>query len=484
MKERKPSLKLNAVLNSINAVMSVLFPLITYPYVTRVLFADNLGKVNFASSIIGYFALIAGLGIAAYAAREGVQYRHDRKQLTQFCSEIFTLNIITTLASLLLLAGCCIFMPRFQSYAFLLAIYSLTIVFSTIGMPWLYTLEEDYLYITTKAIMIQAVTVVLMFVFVRDKDDYYKYALLNVLTTVGTNALNLFYCRRYIDMKVTFQFKKVFSHLKACLVFFSSSIASSIYSNIDTTMLGFFATDFYVGIYGVAVKIYVMIKLVLSAFTSVMTPRLTSFVANGEKEEFNNLISTTFKLLWTFLLPVVLGLILVSNEVIWLISGPGYEGAVSALQILSFAIFFAMFATVINGSILIPNKQEKNALKTTVAAAVVNAVLNLVAIPLFLQNGAAATTVVAECVVMVMGWLYARKLVKLQSMKKTILTSLLGCVAIVAVCLLVQLLPINMTLRLLLKMGISVVAYAAVLFATGNELARQTMQAVIKKIKK
>lgn len=481
MKERKPSLKLNAVLNSINAVMSVLFPLITYPYVTRVLLADNLGKVNFASSIIGYFALIAGLGIAAYAAREGVQYRHDRTKLSQFCSEIFTLNVITAIVSLLLLTACCLLIPQFRNYAVLLSIYSLTIVFSTIGMPWLYTLEEDYLYMTMKAIGIQAITVVLMFIFIREKDDYYKYAFLNVLATVGTNALNLFYCRRYIDLKLSFQLKKVFSHIKACLVFFSSSIASSIYSNIDTTMLGFFASDFYVGIYGVAVKIYVMIKLVLSAFTSVMTPRLTSYVANGEKGEFNKLISTVFKLLWTFLLPVVLGLILVSKEVIWLISGPGYEGAIPALQILSFAIFFAMFASAINGSILIPNKQEKNALKTTVAAAIVNAVLNLVAIPLFLQNGAAATTVVAECVVMVMGWYYARNIVKLASMKKTILTSLLGCAVIAVVCLGVQLLPVGMAVQLVLKVSISVIAYAGTLLISGNELARKAAKSLIQR---
>ena len=309
-------------------------------------------------------------------------------------------------------------------------------------------------------------------------------AAINAFASVAPNIFSFFHSRKYVDLKICRDLKRVFGHIKACLVFFSSSIASSIYSNIDTTMLGFFASDFYVGIYAVAVKIYVMIKTVLSAVTAVMVPRLTSYIANGQKEAYNKLLSTVFKLLWTFLLPVVLGVILVSEELIWLISGPGFEGSVSALQILSFAIFFAMFASAINGCILIPNRKEKDALKTTMAAAVVNLILNFAAIPLFLQNGAAATTVIAECVVMGLGWYYARKLAELQNMKQVIFSSLLGCGAIVAVCLGVQCIPVGLALQLVLKIGCSAVAYAVVILLAGNEIAREGLASILKKVKK
>lgn len=484
MDKKRPSLVLNALLNSINSILSILFPLITYPYVTRILQAENLGKVNFASSNIGYFSLIAVLGISSYARREGVLFRDDRKKLNKFTSELFTLNLITMTASILLLVLSCVVIPKFRDYTLLFAIYGTTIVFSTLGVEWIYGVHEDYLYITVRSVTMQIVSLVLMFVLVKKSTDFYIYAAINAFASVAPGIFNFFHSKKYVDLKICTDIKRIFSHIKACLVFFSSSIASSIYSNIDTTMLGFFATDFHVGIYAVAVKIYVMIKMVLSAITAVMMPRLTSYVANGEKEAFNDLISTVFKLLWTFLLPVVLGVILVSEELIWLISGPGYEGAVSALQILSFAIFFAMFASVINGSILIPNKQEKNALKTTVAAAIVNAVLNLVAIPVFLQNGAAATTVIAECVVMVIGWYYARNLVNLQSIKRTIFSSLLGCAMIGGVCLALQMLPVSMIVRFILKITISIAVYAGMLIITGNDLARQAMQVLMKRIKK
>ena len=140
-----PSLKINALLNSISSIMAIIFPLITYPYATRVLQAENLGRVNFASSTISYFSLIAVLGITSYAAREGVQYRSDRKKLNQFCSELFTLNIFTSIVSILLLIICYLLIPKFHEYKILLIIYSMTIIFGTIGLSWLYTLEEDYL---------------------------------------------------------------------------------------------------------------------------------------------------------------------------------------------------------------------------------------------------------------------------------------------------------------------------------------------------
>ena len=484
MEPKRPSLALNAILNSINSILSIIFPLITYPYVTRILQAENLGKVNFASSNIGYFSLIAVLGISSYARREGVFFRDDRKKINKFTSELFTLNLITTAFSILMLVLSCVAIPKFHDYTLLFAIYGTTIVFSTLGVEWIYGVYEDYLYITARSVIMQLVSLALMFVLVKKSEDFYIYAAINAFASVAPNTFNFFHSKKYVSLKICRDLKRVFGHIKACLVFFSSSIASSIYSNIDTTMLGFFASDFYVGIYAVAVKIYVMIKTLLSAVTTVMVPRLTSYVAKGQKDEYNKLISTVFRLLWTFLLPVVLGVILVSKELIWLISGPGYEGAVSALQILAFAIFFAMFATVINGSILIPNKQEKNALKTTVGAAIVNALLNFAAIPLFLQNGAATTTVIAECVVMVIGWYYARSLVQLENMKKTIFTSLLGCLAIGAVCICLQMIPMNLVLRLALKVGGSAVAYVIVLLVTGNELIRQATKTMWKKIRK
>ena len=482
MYERKmPSLKINALLNSISSVMAIVFPLITYPYATRVLQAENLGKVNFASSTIGYFSLIAVLGITSYAAREGVQYRSDRRKLNQFCSELFTLNMFTSIVALVLLIGCWCIVPKLQEYTLLLVIYSMTIVFGTIGLSWLYTLEEDYLYITSRSILIQFVSLVLLFVFVKNKDDFYKYAAINAFANVGANIFNLFYCKRYIDLKICCDVKKIFRHLKSCLIFFSSSLASSIYSNIDTTMLGFICGDYSVGIYSGAVKIYVMIKTLLSSITSVTMPRLTYYITHNQKEEYNLLISRIFKAMITLLLPVVVGLNVVSKEVTIILLGNGFKSAETVLRILAVAIFFAMFATVVNGCILLPNKKEKIVLKATIIAAVANLATNFIAIPLWRQNGAAITTVFSECIVFAIGWYSARGFVKIQSMRRTIITSCIGCTAIMMIGGVCELYLEKLFILLCVKVFLCINTYFLLLYALKNEIVLECVNKILEK---
>ena len=195
-KLRVPNLKLNALLNTISSAMSIVFPLITYPYATRVLQATNLGKVNFASTTISYFSLIAVLGMTQYASREGVQYRTNRKDLNQFSSEIFTLSIFTSLGSLGLLIICYLCVPKLHSYTLLLIIYSTTILFGTVGLNWLYALEEDYLYTASRSILIQFISLILLFILVKGKGDFYQYAALNAFSNVGANIFNLVYSKK------------------------------------------------------------------------------------------------------------------------------------------------------------------------------------------------------------------------------------------------------------------------------------------------
>ena len=470
MKEKKPSLGINAILNSIRSVMSIIYPLITYPYVTRLLQAENLGKVNFASSLVGYFSLIAVLGITSYAAREGVQYRNSKEKLNQFSSEMFTLNLFTTLVALMALAIVCAYVPKFHEYIGLICIYSTTIIFGAIGLPWLYTIEEDYLYITVKSIVIQGVSLILLFILVRKPDDLYMYAALNAFSNVGSNLFNVVYCKKYINLKICFDLKKVFGHLKSCIIFFSSSIASSIYSNIDTTMLGFYSTDYRIGIYSAAVKIYVMIKTLLNAVITVVIPRLTLYKAEDKLKDFNILISRLFKIMITILFPIVIGIIIVSKELAICILGKGFEESQYSLSILAVAVFFSIFATLINGCILIPCKKETQALITTVGAALVNIVTNFGAIPLWQEKGAAITTVISEAVVLLLGWHYAKSLVQLENMKRTFITSSIGCLIMFFVAIGMNSLIANMLIMLICKVLCCALVYFTVLIVLKNEI--------------
>ena len=155
---KNKSIKVNMILNAIKGLMSIFFPLISFPYVSKVLGVDNIGRYNFANSIISYFVLFAGLGINTYAIREGARLREKENEFRQFANEMFSINILSTIMSYVLFALLLIIVPKFQEYKTLLIILSLQIIFKTIGIEWIYSIYEDYAYITLRSIVFQVIS--------------------------------------------------------------------------------------------------------------------------------------------------------------------------------------------------------------------------------------------------------------------------------------------------------------------------------------
>lgn len=464
-----PSLRKNAVYNSLGSILSVIFPLITYPYVTRVLQPENLGKVNFSSSFIGYFSLIAVLGLTPYASRTGVKYRDDPEKLNQFCGELLTVNLLTTIVAYLALGIVLVAFPKFRIYAGLIAIYSTTILFSTLGMEWLYTLHEDFLYITIRSLVFQLLSLILVFCFVKNENDFYIYASINVLAGVGGNIFNYIYSRKYIRHRLVFDVK-IFHHLKKSVVFFAKSIASSIYSNIDITMLGLMSGEFSVGIYSVAVKIYAMLQMGFSAIMSVMIPRFSYYAYAEKRDEFNSVMTKLVKTMMCLVLPAVVGINIVCPDVIMLFAGSKYLAAIPALRILSVSVLFSVLASI-SSIILLAHEKEKSVMVATVTAALVNIVLNLLVIPRFQQSGAAATTVLAELVVFLICHIKSRKIFRIKNFIRCLLTVLIGCAVMFGVGISLTLLINNIFARIIVTVITCIIVYFAILLLTKNEIA-------------
>lgn len=175
MRNKKVSLGINAILNGIKSSLSVLFPLIIYPYVFQVLHSNNMGKVNFAMSIVSYFSMFAMLGVTQYAVREGAKKRNNTLELNKFASEIFTINMISTIVSYLLLAVSIVTLDKLHDYKILIFICSISIIFTALGIEWVNTIFEDFFYITIRSIVVNIVTLILIFIFVKDENDIYIY---------------------------------------------------------------------------------------------------------------------------------------------------------------------------------------------------------------------------------------------------------------------------------------------------------------------
>ena len=280
---RTQSLKINTLLNGIKQGCAILFPLITFPYISRVLGSDGLGKYSFANSITGYFVLVAALGISTYAIREGAKIRDNREEITSFCNQVFSINVCSAFLSFALLSALVIFNNKINSYAPYIFIQSAAIFLNTFGTDWINSIYEDYKYITVRYILFQLIALILMFLLVKSPDDVIKYCCIYVFASTGGNLLNIFYVRRYIHISFTFNMN-IKKHLFPLLILFINSIAISIYVSSDITMLGLFYEDSVVGVYSFTSKIYNILKQLVHATIVVSLPRIAYIIHNKPEQ--------------------------------------------------------------------------------------------------------------------------------------------------------------------------------------------------------
>lgn len=478
----KKSLKLNAVLNIIKQLCAVVFPLITIPYVSRVLKADSYGKVSFGNSIVSYFALLAALGINDYAVREGAKIREDKEKIKKFVNEIFSINVMSTISSYVLLFVLLLYSKKLYDYRTLIVIQSASILLTTIGMDWINSIYEDYLYITVRYIIFQIISLICLFIFVREPNDYVKYAVVTVLASTGGNLLNIFYIRKYVTVRFTieFNFKR---HIKPIIYLFFNAVAVTIYVNSDMTILGILKAEKEVGIYGLSTKIYTVVKQILNAIVVVTLPRLSLYLGQNNLKAYGDLVEKIFNSLMSILLPTVIGLLVLSKQAIFIVGGVEYIEGYHSLQILCIALIFAVLSGFFCCCILLPYGQEKICLIASTAGAITNVLLNLYFIKKWSYNGAAVTTMLSEGIVVLIYWLSCRKYIKFRYEKKVMGYVALGCISIVIICYVIKKIVTNIIWQIILCIVGGVIAYLGVQICGRNPVVMQLYNKIVCLIK-
>lgn len=482
MKQQK-SLKVNAILNITKTLMGLVFPLITFPYASRILMPEGLGKVNFALTIISYFAIISSLGIENYGIREAAKLRDDKIQLSKFSKEIFMINMISTIVAYALLAVAIIFIPKFLEYRRLLIVSSATILFTTLGMNWLYSAVEDYLYITIRSIIFQVISLILLFLLVHSKDDYVKYAAISVVSNVGSNILNFVHSRKYISFKIDkpLKFKK---HLKPIMVLFAMAVAVKIYTVLDTTMIGFLKNDYEVGIYTAATKINKIVLSLVVSIGTVLLPRLSYYSSMEDKTEFYKLAYKGFDILLLIALPSAVGLSLLSTSIVHLLSGNGYEAAILPMRIMNPIIVVIGLSNFIGIQMFMPLNKEKWTLYSVLVGAVVNFFINLFLIPIYGSVGASIATLCAEITVTLTQLILLRRFLKINKIAKSMIKYFLNSVVMgVFVYACVRFISVEWV-ELVIGVIVGVVVYILILVIEKNELIYEVLTSIKNKIKK
>ena len=395
MMEKKNSLGMNFVMNIILTMSTMIFPLITFPYVSRVLLAEGNGKVQMASAFVSYFVMVSQLGIPTYGIRACSVVRDNRRELTKTVHELCMINVIMTLISSIALFLMIGQIPRLRSESTLYLVSSAAIFLNAVGMEWLFKGLEQYRYITIRSLVFKVIAVAAMFLLIQTQEDYVIYAGISVLASYGSAIFNLTQLHKFIDLKPVggYEIKR---HLKPVFVFFALTCAATIYTNLDSVMLGFMTTDADVGYYGVAVKVKNILVSIVTALGAVLLPRVSYYHDRGEEKEFRSVISKAMRFVLLLSFPMAIYFMIFARQSIFVLSGDTYGKSILPMIAIMPTLIFIGMTNIMGMQVLVPTGRERIVLYSTVAGAVTDVIVNAALIPEFQALGAAIGTLIAE----------------------------------------------------------------------------------------
>lgn len=395
-------------MNAILTMSTFIFPLITFPYISRVLLPAGTGRVNFSTSVISYFSMFAQLGIPTYGIRVCAKVRDNREELTRTAHELLFINLVMNLFSYVVLGITLFTVPRFIEDRILITIISLTIILTSIGMEWLYKALEQYTYITVRSVAFKIIALLATFLLVHQKSDYVIYGGISIFAASASNVLNLFNAHKYIGFKPigNYNWRR---HMKPVAIFFAMACATTVYTNLDNVMLGFMTTNIDVGFYGAAVKIKNILVSIVTSLGTVLLPRASYYVEHGEMDSFRRITRKALNFVFLLATPLSLYFILFARQGIYLLSGSAYEGSIAPMQVIMPTLLLIGVTNVLGIQILVPTGREKVVLYSEIAGAIVDVIINALLIPSMKSTGAAIGTLVAEAVVLIVQYYALRK---------------------------------------------------------------------------
>lgn len=391
-------IKRNIFYSSILTTANYIFPLLTYPYVSRVLGVENIGICSFVDSIINYFLIFSMLGMNVVGIREIAKCKGDRVKLQQTFSQLFTINTITTFVALFILLIAIYTVPKLQENCYLMWIGVLKLLSNFLLIEWFFKGLEDFKYVTNRTITVRFLYVISVFLFVKDEQDVVLYYLLTSGIIFINAIVNLFYSRKYIYLRLSFS--SLDGYFKSVGILGIYTILTSMYTTFNVAYLGFISTDVEVGYYTTSTKIHTIILMMFSAVTGVLMPRMASILAENRFDEYKRLIKKSTTILIAFAIPIVIFIELFAPIIIRIIAGEGYEGAILPLRIIAPLILIVGIEQILITQSLMPMGKDKAVLINSILGAVVGIVANLIIVPHLVSVGSAIVWLLSEITVM------------------------------------------------------------------------------------
>jgi O-antigen/teichoic acid export membrane protein len=446
--------------------------------------ADGIGQVNFFQSIISYISLFTCLGIPMYAIREVAKVRDNPEKMTRITVEILLLHAFLTLLGYMAVAVICLTVTKVQTDIPLFLLLSATIFFTAIGCEWFYQGIEDFKYVAIRGLLVKLLSVVLLFLFVKTKEDILWYGAYTVLGVLGGNIFNFIRLRKYLHRDVIdFRALHPLRHLKPALHVFALNVVISIYLQLNNVLLGFMKDAEAVGYFTAATKIMMITMSISSSLGAVIMPRTSNLIAEGRMDEFRILIQKSYDFVLALAMPLTVGLIFTSPSIILLLSGEGFAPAVLTSQIVASNILMVGLSGVMGIQVLYPLGKINIVILCTLIGAAVNVFFNVLLIPRYGHNGTAVAYMLAEVAVTVSMFLIGRKYIPIQFLKKQHLHYVGGGIVMGGVLYFISLLGLSIISTLITMICVGIMVYIIVLLWLKDSIGMVILSIVWRKMK-
>lgn len=397
----KSSLGKNIIYQTLYQILVIILPLITSPYISRVLGAENLGIYSYTNSVANYFVLVAALGITNHGSRAIAAVREDKDTLASIFTNLFALHSFFSIVAIIAYVGYLFYIPSENwIYSFIQLFY---VISALLDINWFFFGIEQFKLTVTRNTVIKVLSVLCVFLFVKSGDDLWKYCLIMVLGQLISQSMVWMFLKKYTHF-VKPSWKEMQKHLVPMIALFIPAIAVSLYKIMDKIMLGNMSTKTEVGFYENSEKIINILMGVISAFGTVMLPKMSNLFSSGKREQAVRYMNNSVEVIVLISMALSFGVAAVADIFAPWFWGTEFYDCADIMSILAISVPFVALANVVRTQFLIPNHYDRAYLISVTAGAIVNIVVNTALIPQYSACGAAIGTICAEgavCIIQV-----------------------------------------------------------------------------------
>lgn len=394
----------NYLYNLSYQILTIILPIITVPYVTRIFTSEALGNYVFYNSIVSYFSLFAMLGIGVYGTKQIAA-------ASDVSSTFWNIYVIQLIASILAISVYVIAVFSIpQMGGIIPLIVGITLFANMIDISWLFSGKEDFKKITIRNVVIRIIGVISIFTFIKSSDDLYLYVFLIVIFDFLGQFVMWVPAKKFIK-RPSFNTKIMKKNLHPIILLFLPQVAISLYVVLDRTLLGLLGSYSDVGIYEQGQKLISILLKVVSSLGVVMLPRVANLLSERKDREAQNMVKFSFILYNLIIFPMIFGLIAVNEVFVKLFLGQNFQDVKYVLYIIVFNIMFVGWTNILGYQVLVVRNKNKEFMLSTTIPAFVSVAVNIAVIPFFGYIGASITSVVVEILVFAIQWYYSRNII-------------------------------------------------------------------------